>query len=139
MVLHSPGPMFYYDSGGIPMSRIFNSRLYRQRRKELRNRPSKAEIVLWGYLRKSQLLDMKFRRQQGVGRFVVDFYCPDLKLAIEVDGDTHYKKSEIIRDRQRQRWIESLGIHVIRFTNDQVIQDTYTVLCALRVFIRNHP
>ncbi|MGH8474006.1 MAG: endonuclease domain-containing protein, partial [Gammaproteobacteria bacterium] len=69
-----------------------------------------------------QLMDYRFRRQYGVGPYVLDFYCPELKLAIEVDGDNHFEAGAGEYDRERQRYIESLGIRVLRFTNREVFE-----------------
>ena len=71
---------------------------------------------------------MKFRRQCGINNYVVDFYCPELKLAIEIDGDVHAYDSGIVYDKQRQKEIEALGIKVLRYTNNDVIQNTEGVL-----------
>ncbi len=89
---------------------------------------TKAEVVLWSKLKGKQLNGLKFRRQCGINNYVVDFYCPELKLAIEIDGDVHAYNSRIIYDKQRQKEIEALGIKVLRYTNNDVIQNTEGVL-----------
>ena len=63
---------------------------------------------------------MKFRRQYGVGEYVIDLYCPAAKLAVEADGESHFEPAARLDDAERQAFIESLGIPVLRFTNPQV-------------------
>jgi len=98
-----------------------------QRAKELRNHVTHAEMVLWDYLRGNQF-GYKFRRQHPVGNFIVDFYCHKLKLAIEVDGSVHNNEDVIEYDEERQKILESEGIKVIRFTNDDVLKNTENVM-----------
>lgn len=71
------------------MTRIYNRAVYKTRRKELRNNPTKTEKILWAFLKGKKLSGYKFRRQYGVGKYIVDFYCPQMKLAIELDGEMH--------------------------------------------------
>ena len=89
------------------------------------------EIILWSRLKNKQLGGYKFRRQFGIGRYVVDFYCPALKLAIEIDGDSHFIDNAPQYDNQRQIFIESLGINVLRFTNRDVSHNVTGVLDAI--------
>lgn len=89
-----------------------------QRSKELRKRQTSEEATLWGALRNRKLANFKFRRQHRLGFFVVDFYCPQTKLIIEIDGENH--KSEVEYDNQRTSDLEAKGYKVIRFTNAQV-------------------
>jgi len=119
----------------IFMSRIFNWTKYKARRKKLRNNSPKPEIILWGYLRKNQFLGFKFRRQQGIGHYIVDFYCPCLLLVIEIDGDTHCLKEQIKKDKIRQKWIESQGIKVVRYKNNEVTQAIEVILERLKAII----
>ena len=70
---------------------------------------------------------------------MVDFYCPKLRLVIEVDGDSHFEPDNIVKDKQRQQWIEGLGIRVVRFTNDEVLEDTYGVLLNLKKVLIEPP
>lgn len=120
---------------GVLMSLIFNWTKYKARRKKLRNNSPKPEIILWEYLRKNQFLGFKFRRQQGIGHYIVDIYCPYLLLVIEIDGDTHCLKEQIKQDKNRQKWIESQGIKVVRFKNNEVTQAIEVVLERLKVII----
>ena len=88
----------------------------------------KAEILLWTNLSRKQLLGHKFRRQYGVDNYVVDFYCPALKLAIEIDGDSHFQPGAEKYDIERQRHIESYGVHFLRFTNADIFENIDGVL-----------
>ena len=89
---------------------------------------TKAEIFLWSKLKGKQLNGLKFRRQYGINNYTVDFYCPELKLAIEVDGNIHGYNSKVVHDKQRQREIEALGIKVLRYTNNDIIKNIEGVL-----------
>ena len=92
------------------MTEIFNKKEYVKKRQSLRKRMTRAEILLWSKLKGKQLLGLKFRRQYGVDSYVVDFYCTEIKLAIEVDGDVHGYNSRVLYDNQRHKNIEALGI-----------------------------
>lgn len=122
------------------MPRIYNRQEYNQIRKLLRQNLTKVEIILWSRLQRRRL-GYKFRRQYGIGPYVVDFFCKELRLAIEVDGPEHLEDSWRYRDYERQKYIESLYIKVVRFSNDEVLQDTDWVIEQLRGVIRkiDHP
>jgi len=110
------------------MAEIFNKKEHIKKRQYLRNNMTKAEIVLWSKLKGKQLNGLKFRRQHGINNYVVDFYCPELKLAIEIDGDVHAYDSRIAYDKQRQKDIEALGIKVLRYANTDVLNNIEGVL-----------
>jgi tryptophan 2,3-dioxygenase/very-short-patch-repair endonuclease len=93
-----------------------------------RSNPTQAEDVLWQLLRGKQLGKHKFRRQHIIGNYIADFVCLPAKLIIEVDGLTHQLPENKENDEVRTRWLELKGFHVIRFTNDQVIHQTNSVL-----------
>ena len=90
--------------------------------REMRREPTAAENHLWQRLRKEQVLGFKFRRQYTIDRFIVDFYCTDAWLVIEVDGIIHEELAEA--DQLRTEILESLGLRVLRFTNGEVLQQT---------------
>ena len=90
-----------------------------------------AEEILWSKLRRRQLGGLKFRRQYGIGIYSVDFYCPELRLAIEVDGDSHFRQGASGRDLRRQLFIEEFDIKVVRFTNDDIRSNLDGVLVAI--------
>lgn len=93
----------------------------KKRRQGLRKSAPPAEVILWQYLKGRQLDGRKFRRQFSLGGYVVDFYCPELRLVIEVDGPLHFVSIEArLYDQERQQYIESLSINVLRFTNTDI-------------------
>jgi very-short-patch-repair endonuclease len=116
-------------------SKIFNPKRTKKKRKYLRNNMTKAEIKLWSALKNRQLSGVKFRRQHGIGNYVVDFYCPALNLAIEVDGESHYRKSGKKHDKKRNQFLNSLNIKIIRFTNEQIFKNFDGVLKLLETEI----
>ena len=85
----------------------------------LKKHHTDAEDVLWQLLRRKSLEGIKFRRQHKIGKFILDFFSVQSRLAIEVDGSVHAKRVEY--DAARAQWLESLGIRVIRYSNDEVI------------------
>ncbi|MCL4509956.1 MAG: endonuclease domain-containing protein [Bacteroidetes bacterium] len=107
---------------------IFNRKNLKHRRKFLRNNMTSAEILLWSRLKNSQLGGLKFRRQESINEYIVDFYCPARKLTIEIDGDVHGYDSRISADLKRQKEIEEIGIKVIRYTNSDVKENLDGVL-----------
>ena len=122
--------------------KTFNRKSEKGKRKSLRNNMPKAETVLWLKLKNKQMREFKFRRQYSVDNYIVDFYCPELKLAIEVDGDSHYFDSKIESDKKRQEYIESKDITILRFTNNDVYQNLDGVLSTIENYIVNiehHP
>src|SRR5262245_21434666 len=110
------------------MSSIFNKPESVKRRKYLRRNMTKAEKILWSKLRSSHLNKLRFRRQYGVYNYVIDFYCPEFKLAIEIIGDVHGYANQIKSDAVRKKKIELLGIKILVYTNQQVIEETEGVL-----------
>ncbi len=109
------------------MTQLFNKISGREKRRKLRNNSTIAEIYLWTQIRNKKL-GYRFLRQYGVGKYVIDFYSPRLKLAIEVDGVTHLTKEELEYDERRQSEIEQVGIQFIRFTNLEVYYDIENVI-----------
>ena len=87
-----------------------------------------AEQLLWTKLRSKQCHSFKFRRQHAIGPFIVDFFCPEQLLVVEIDGDIHAEKTKITKDRQRERHLRSLGLQVVRYTNDDVLNNLSGVL-----------
>jgi very-short-patch-repair endonuclease len=100
------------------------------RSRELRRRQTKAEIYLWRFLRNRHLTGRKFRRQYVFKGFILDFYCAEDKIAIELDGPIHYKQKAY--DVARQKIIEDNGIKVIRFKNEMVLNDINKVLNTIK-------
>ena len=92
-------------------------------KRRLRSNMTCPETRLWLRLRARQLQGLKFRRQHGIGPYIVDFYCPEQSLVIEVDGDSHADADQILKDRQRAKYLQSLGLHVIRYVNDDILKN----------------
>lgn len=105
------------------MPRFHNRYEQNPLRKNLRNNLTKPEVVLWSYLKGRQFNGYKFRRQHGIGRYVVDFFCPRLRLAIELDGGQHRDESSIEYDKERDAWLASLGIEILRIGNDELFSN----------------
>jgi len=101
----------------------------RQRAKELRKRMTSAERTLWSRLRGHQLGGLKIRRQHPLGRFIVDFYCTDARLVLEVDGGIHDRLVE--RDAARTEYLEQRGFGVIRIRNEDIEQNLEKVLAEI--------
>ncbi len=95
----------------------------------LRRQSTPAEEYLWQALRNRKLHGLRFRRQHPVGRFILDFFCPACKLVIELDGGIHTQ--QIDYDAIRTQEMEAYGYHVIRFENQQVLNDLDSVLDAI--------
>ena len=114
------------------MTRFFNRTTEKERRHKLRKNMTDAENVVWSKLRAKQMCGQKFRRQYSVGVYVLDFYCPALKLAIEIDGGTHFQAGAKISDVSRQEFIARFGIHFLRFTNRQVNKNLEGVLAHIK-------
>jgi very-short-patch-repair endonuclease len=100
-----------------------------QRVRQLRQNSSFLEKLLWSRLRSNAIAGCKFRRQHAIGPFIVDFYCHETQLVIELDGDSHQGRATY--DRQRTEYLESLGLLVLRIDNDDVITDIDSVLEAI--------
>src|SRR5689334_24799816 len=103
-----------------------------ERAREMRQSQTVAEKHAWHLLRDRRTLGVKFRRQVPIADFIVDFYCDELKLVIEIDGDVHGEVSSIQRDQARDRKLKELGYTVLRFPNAVVINDADAVLAAVR-------
>ncbi len=101
-------------------------------RKELRNNSTPAEAKLWSLINNRQLLGRKFRRQHSVGPFILDFYCPEEKLAIEVDGNVHFNITNEEYDLERTQFLNVYGVNVVRFENTEVFENTDFVLAAIK-------
>ena len=94
--------------------------------REIRSNPTPAENKLWQVLRKRQIADTRFRRQHPINPYIVDFCCPRLKLVIEVDGGQHLDQKEY--DQYRTDYLESKGYQVLRFWNNEVLNDLIVVV-----------
>jgi 5-methyltetrahydrofolate--homocysteine methyltransferase len=108
--------------------------LLKELAKKNRNNPTEAESILWECLSDSYL-GQPFKRQHIIGEFIADFICIPAKVIIEVDGGYHQLPEQQISDEQRQEWLEAQGYTVIRFTNEEVIEDIDNVLETIEQYL----
>ncbi len=97
--------------------------------REMRTRTTDAEALMWHLVRGRRLLGLKFRRQHSVGRYIIDFYCDELQLAVELDGGQHQQHADY--DNERTAWLQSQGVRVMRFWNNDLLTQTEVVMTAL--------
>ena len=102
------------------MTKHYNKKSEKEKRRQLRTNMTYCEKILWTHLRKRQL-GVRFLRQYSVDKYVVDFYCPQHKVAIELDGSVHEVPEQKEYDENRQTYLESFGIRFIRITNDELM------------------
>ena len=119
------------------MKHIHNNTSLRMIRKKLRNKATVAESTLWKYLKNSQLKGTKFRRQHSIGDYIVDFYCPSARLAIELDGAVHTYDIINERDRNKTIFLEKMNIRLLRFENMLVFSNLEAVLGEILSCLNN--
>ncbi len=112
--------------------RIHNLKYLEGRRKDLRNNLTPAEAFFWKCIQKKKLAGRKFRRQHSIQNYIVDFYCAEEKLIIELDGQVHFNVVQQEYDRQRTKELECLDFKIIRFENKQVFEETALVLKTIK-------
>ena len=99
----------------------------------LRNNSTKTEILLWYYLKGKQMRGYDFHRQKPIDQYIVDFYCPALMLAIEIDGESHCGKEDY--DDNRQRRLEQLGVRFLRFEDTEILYNLNNVIKSIEDWI----
>jgi len=109
------------------MEKIYYNKTLKPKAQQLRREATPQENRLWYDFLKSY--PIQFRRQKQFARYIVDFYCSSAKLVIELDGSQHYTEEGLIHDRARTAYLESLGLHVIRFSNRE-IEDDFEAVCV---------
>jgi len=114
--------------------RLHNLNHQKRHRQHNRNNPTEPEKRFWSWVRGKQL-GCKFRRQHGIGCYIVDFYCAEYALIIELDGDSHYTDEGIASDSIRTSFLISKGFILLRFTNLDVIQNKEGVLAEIMTFL----
>lgn len=110
---------------------IFDKPSTLEKRRELKKNQTESEIIMWDRLRAKRFKGIKFRRQYGIGEYIVDFYSPKLMLAVEIDGNQHYKEEGLEYDGIRSEYLNSIGIKVIRFRNEEVLNNIEKVMRKL--------
>lgn len=115
---------------------------YNQNLKEfsrrLRNNSTLGEVLLWKELRAGSMRGYTFNRQKPLGKYIVDFYCKPLCLVIEVDGGYHFKAAQKLKDRERQSVLEDMGLHFLRFEDEQVRKDMEVVLRKIERYVEDY-
>jgi very-short-patch-repair endonuclease len=105
--------------------------IFTDRARGLRRASTEAETLLWEQLRRKSF-DVKFRRQRPIGPYIVDFYCPQYGLVLELDGSHHNELDGAEYDEERTTYLAALGLKVLRFKNEEVLADMDTVLARIR-------
>ena len=91
--------------------------------RNLRSNMTDAEQLIWSKIRRKQIGDLQFYRQKNIGHYIVDFYCPKGKLIIEIDGGQHYENEGMKKDQERDRYLQKLGLTVLRFSDIDVLRN----------------
>jgi len=120
-------------SGVIRLQRLSDGKLRQAR--ALRANMTEAETILWERLRRKGILNVKFRRQQVIEGFIVDFYCESVKLVIEVDGSVHDTEDQKAVDEHRRKVFQACGLKELRFANREIVGDIETVVQLIRMSI----
>ena len=113
------------------MKVIYNSSKIKILRKNLRRNQTDAEKLMWSKLRNKQLFGLKFFRQYSVGKYILDFYCPEKRIAIEIDGGQH----DDVVDKERTKYLKSRDIEVVRFWNNEVLENIEGVISMIQTTI----
>ena len=121
--LGSSSPCKGEDRWGSADSRFARPPEATTRARRLRRDATKAEKKLWYLLQRGQMAGLSFRRQHPLGKYIIDFYCSPLKLAIEVDGGQHNELAHQAHDERRSQWLRGKGVTVLRFRNNDVLQN----------------
>jgi len=113
---------------------IHNHEILLERRRGLRKNQTKAEEILWWHLR-GQKLGVKFKRQHSIGGYILDFYCPEKKLIVELDGEIHNSKEAKEYDLVRDKYFEELGYKTLRFLNREIENNVEKVLESIKTYL----
>jgi len=119
----------YFDLPSYPKGAI-------KRAQYLRNNMTKAELIVWQYIRKEQL-GARFRRQVSIGKYIVDFFCLDIGLVVEIDGGQHYEKDIAKKDEERSDELNNSGLAVIRYNNHEVFTNIEGVIESIGQTVDN--
>ena len=113
----------------MTLHRVPKSEVAREHARQLRRNMTQPECALWRLLRDRRLAQLKFRRQQPIGDYIVDFFCEAANLIVEIDGRSHDDRAEY--DLRRQQWLESHGLQIMRVSNDDVLHDPEAVIIGV--------
>ncbi|MBT3301226.1 MAG: DUF559 domain-containing protein [Bacteroidetes bacterium] len=112
----------------------YNPRL-KQLARNLRNNSTQSEIRLWGYLKGKQIMGYDFHRQKPIDNYILDFFCNELMLGIELDGYSHHFEEVLVKDERKEKRMNELGIKVIRFEDEEVMRDIDNVIRSIEGYI----
>lgn len=107
---------------------VYNDPIFKERRRDLRKNQTEAGKLLWSFLRNKNLNGFMFFRQYSVGPYILDFFCPETRLEIELDGEHHAEEEIRNYDEESSRYLKSHDIITLRFWNDEIVQDVEGVL-----------
>jgi very-short-patch-repair endonuclease len=108
----------------------------KEKARELRNNSTRSEILLWEFLKHKKMSGYDFHRQKPLDEYIVDFFCNELLLAIEIDGESHFGKEEY--DEARQKKLENMGIRFLRFEDTEIIYNLDEVLKKIETWIKQN-
>ena len=106
--------------------------------RSLRNNSTLGEIILWKSLKAGSIMNYTFNRQKPLGRYIVDFYCKQLSLVIEVDGAYHYEEEQRMKDEEREAVLKSLGLSFLRVHDEEIRKDLDLVIKRIESFIKEY-
>ncbi len=118
------------------MKIYYDSRL-KQLARNLRNNSTLSEVLFWNEVKGKRINGFQFLRQMPIGNFIIDFYCPKLRLAIEIDGDSHGFDEAIQRDKFKEKYLSKLGIHLIRYDDNELKSNIQGTIDHLIDWIEN--
>jgi very-short-patch-repair endonuclease len=102
------------------MTKHYNKTSEKEKRRKLRQNSTRSEDLVWRFLRNRQMFGYKFRRQYSIDKYVLDFFCPEIKFAVELDGATHHDPEQKVYDNKRQKYLEAYGIKFIRIPDEDL-------------------
>lgn len=116
---------------------MLNPKKTKKQRQFLRNNMTKWEVRLWNDLKGKKMFGIKVRHQYVIENFILDFYCPKLKLAIEVDGDVHHFRKKQVLDSKKDKLLKNEGIKLVRLNNHDLEEDYESILIYLEDMFKN--
>ena len=119
------------------MTKHYNKTTEKEKRRKLRRYSTQAEQLVWNFLRNRQLLGYKFRRQYSVDQYVTDYYCSEIKLAVELDGASHNAIEQNKYDIKRQKELEAFGIKFVRISDDELFSNPNKAFEKIEDAIKN--
>ncbi len=114
---------------------LYNNQKLRERRRELRRRQTNPEEKLWQKIRDRQLKNYKFYRQYSIGPYILDFYCPKVRLAVELDGKSHSSIDAQIYDKERTQYLSGAQVRVLRFNNSEILENLNNVIAKIKILL----